>query len=283
MDVDGSLIVTTAGCEIGTSVKTARARVISYIERSGAFVTPIPEKRSWCGDFAYWVLAQTPLSPLPALWRFNSGNSNAISRFFARFPKTTDPLPGDMYYRPFIEVNGVRKDVEHVGFVTDPTFGPDRILTINGNASGLSADWSLGMGGGCVSIGTAPLTGPTKVHTFLAIAARPVELEGRWEVKIGVWTWHYIFRPGRTKPTMGEVLCTDIRNVTRVRFIGTWWNEDNRLAISWAKTNSDEVWTVPLVRTDQKGRSPNKHYSVTATKIEGKDVIIKTPFTFDLD
>jgi hypothetical protein len=283
MAADGNLVLALAGSQIGTSCRSNRQQVIAYIQRSGGFVTPIPEKRSWCGDFAYWGLAQANAHPLPAMWHWNGQNSNAISRFFARYAETHNPLPGDMYYRPFIEVNGQRKDVEHVGFVIDPDFSPDLILTINGNASGLTADWTLGMGGGCVTIGTAPLKGGMKVHKFLAVAARPATIEGRWEVKLGVWTWHYIFLPGRTSPGMGEVLCTDIRNTLNVRFVGTWKNQADSLWIGWAKTNSEERWKMPLSATGQTGHSPNKGYSVAATQIEGKDVVIKTRFTYHLD
>jgi hypothetical protein len=286
MEVEGAVILAVAGSQVGVSCTTPpyKQRVIDYIHQSANFWTHIPEKRSWCGDFAYWVLAQAHLSPMPvkAHWSQQHG-ANTISRFFVRFPKTTDPLPGDIYYRPFIDVNGVRKDVQHVGFVIDPSFSSDRILAINGNATGLTSDWHLGIGGGCVSIGTAPLTGSTRVHTFLAVAARPVTIEGRWEVAIGSWTWHYVFRPHSTSSSVGEVLCTDIRNTRNVRFVGGWKDEGTCLTIGWQKTNSEEIWDLPLVATGQPGRSPNKGYSVIATKIEGKDAIAKEHFTYHLD
>lgn len=273
-----SAIIDVARGQLGTSVTSNQQQVQTYIQVSGG--TPDqPGARSWCGDFAFWVLAEAKVSPLPDKWHpapLPLG-SNAIPRFFQRFPATRFPLPGDMYYRPLLPVNGTIKDVEHVGFVIDPDVKDGFVHTINGNAGGPNADWNLGLGGGCVSESTeTPLTGPTRVQKFLQVAT-DAEAGGRWAVQIGVWAWHYIFKEG------GEALCTDIRDTLKVRFVGAWAGEGDGLRVTWQKTGSVEQWGGPLVRAGQHGVSHNHGYSVVATKLETKAKVMKTTFRFDLD
>jgi hypothetical protein len=278
MDVDSilhsvSTIVSKASSQLGVSVNSNKSQVVAYIQDSGG--SPLmPEKRSWCGDFAYWVIHQAKISPLPDSWHPAPKplGSNAIPRFFKRFPVTKHPLPGDMYYRR--KING--RDVEHVGFVENPDLKPGFIGTLDGNAGGANADWSLGLGGGCVSRNETPLSGPERVDRFLQVAT-DAEIEGRWWVEIGVWTWNYIFTDD------GQAWCTDIKDTATVRFKGTWEEKGGLVSVKWIKTGSEERWNLPLFRAGQQGNSPNRGYSLNATKIETKEKVAATEFRFKLD
>jgi hypothetical protein len=276
----------TARGELGTSLTSNRQRVAEYVQKSGGSTSQM-EGRSWCGDFAFWVLDQAKISPLPDRWQSRPypQGSNAIPRFFDRYGTTTHPLPGDMYYRPYIMgLHGIQ-DVEHVGFIEDPDWKPGFMRSIDGNGGGAGANWSLGLGGGVVSQGEPPLAGATKIHKFIPVVSSIDEPEGRWEVTIGVYTWHYIFRtnPGGDNTQWSLVLCTDLNNTTNARFVGSWKLDGSVMRISWSKVNTDEEWTLPLIRKNQPGKSTNKNYTLTATKIETKKRVDATPFTFNVD
>jgi hypothetical protein len=81
-------ILTIASAELGTSLSSNRSKVLEYIRVSGGSQDN-PEGRSWCGDFAFWVLSQAKVSPLPATWqpRPQPLGSNAIPRFWTGSPQ----------------------------------------------------------------------------------------------------------------------------------------------------------------------------------------------------
>jgi hypothetical protein len=194
-----------------------------------------------------------------------------------------------MYYRPNTDLKrdkakseAAGKDVfvgnntQHVGFVEDPDLKPGFIQTIDGNAGGSNANWSLGMGGGVVSENTTPLAGITGINRFLQVVTE-VEIEGRWKVVIGVYTWHYIFLDG------GKALCTDIANLTNARYVGTWSNQGTFIEIKWPKTGEVERWKIPLARADHPGTTVSGSYSTSATKIQTKKRVGQTTFTENVD
>lgn len=110
-----------------------------------------PLSRSWCGDFAYWVLKMSGATALPAAARPEGGGKwNTISRFFQVYAETTDPQPGDMYYMPkHYNASGQLVDVHHVGFIVDAS--GDKVQTVDGNSGTDFSKMLKGIGGAYVS------------------------------------------------------------------------------------------------------------------------------------
>lgn len=132
--------------ELGVSWESGD-RVQEYIDlssRDPVFDQKKTHSRSWCTDFAYWVIDQAGL-PTPEKSRPDpKTQSNSTSRFFSAYSTTSNPKPGDLYHMPY---KGT-KAVWHIGFVVDAE-SYDQVLTLDGN-SDFGGYWTFGVGGGWV-------------------------------------------------------------------------------------------------------------------------------------
>ena len=146
-----------------------KARVQEYIRVSvGTGWSADEPTRSWCGDFAFWVLTRSGVSPLPSIsqveternaqGKITSSGWNTVSRFGKTYPKQSPKdytaKPGDMFYMP--KVRHPKKgliETHHFGFVVeDPGKASNSFKTINGNGKGNPALMVADrLGGGYVS------------------------------------------------------------------------------------------------------------------------------------
>ena len=75
------MILVNAGIQasLGVSWRNNKDIVNMYIQASAGFKCKEPE-RSWCGDFAYWVLKESGITPLPGLAKPAKGGWDTVSR-----------------------------------------------------------------------------------------------------------------------------------------------------------------------------------------------------------
>lgn len=159
--LDSVIMVASIEADLQVSWKTNKSRVQEYILASTNKPASGKPDRSWCGDFAYWVLKMAGVSPLPPIATAAKGGWTTVSRFGATFPKRMPgdyiAKTGDMYYMPKVRgVDGLLHETHHVGFVIDDTGGTE-FDSLDGNGKG-GGNWAImtpnTIGGGYVGYAT---------------------------------------------------------------------------------------------------------------------------------
>ena len=155
------MILTVAGIQaaLGISWRNNKDIVNLYIKASANFTVKKPTERSWCGDFAYWVLKESGVSPLPGFAKPAPGGGwDTVSRYGKLYPKfmagEDTPQTGDMYYMRYTTYaarasggNGTN----HVGFVVEYNENEPTFRSIDGNTGTNPAILVKGVGGGYVN------------------------------------------------------------------------------------------------------------------------------------
>lgn len=157
------MILTNAGIQAALNVSWRNNKNIVnvYIQTSAGLTTNLPE-RSWCGDFAYWVLRESGISPMPGLAKPAGKHGwDTVSRFGDLYPTfrlgEQIPEPGDMYYMQFTTKTAKAaggNGTNHVGFVVEFTPGSATFKSIDGNSGDNPAILVKGIGGGYVTYNT---------------------------------------------------------------------------------------------------------------------------------
>ena len=159
------MILTNAGIQavLNISWRNSKNVVKSYIKTSSGLDVDTPE-RSWCGDFAYWVLKESGIQPIPGLAKPVAGGWDTVSRFGALYtkfqPSEAAPQPGDMYYMKYTTDAAKAaggNGTNHVGFVVE--FAPNSLTfkSVDGNSGTNPAILVVGIGGGYVCYNTRNL------------------------------------------------------------------------------------------------------------------------------
>jgi len=162
-----STVLQIAYGELGVSWDTTPERVQEYIDASSkekVYGQKKTHSRSWCTDFAYWVVQQAGLKT-PAKSQYDSTIKayNSTNRFLKAYPATKTPKPGDLYYMPYKDT-AKTKSVWHIGFIIDAE-SYDLVLTLDGN-SNYGNHWTFGMGGGWVCMNWRT---PALIETYMAL------------------------------------------------------------------------------------------------------------------
>lgn len=164
------MILTNAGIQavLNVSWRNSKNVVKTYIKISSGLEVNEPA-RSWCGDFAYWVLRESGITPLPPLAQIETkkvGNEtvsgwNTVSRFgdtYGKFkPGERAPQPGDMYYMQYTTFAAKKaggNGTNHVGFVVEFNPGSPTFKSVDGNSGDNPAILVKGIGGGYVCYNT---------------------------------------------------------------------------------------------------------------------------------
>lgn len=156
------MILTNAGIQavLNVSWRNSKNVVKTYIKVSSGLDVDKPE-RSWCGDFAYWVLKESGIQPLPGLAKPAAGGWDTVSRFGALYttfkPGENVPQPGDMYYMKYTTFEARKaggNGTNHVGFVVEFEAGKPTFKSVDGNSGDNPAILVVGIGGGYVCYNT---------------------------------------------------------------------------------------------------------------------------------
>ena len=162
------MILTNAGIQaiLNISWRNNKEVVKNYIRISSGLNINAPDERSWCGDFAYWVLRESGIKPLPPMAKLETkkeGNKtrsawNTVSRFgdtYGKFqPGERAPQPGDMFYMQYTTLAAKKEGgdgTNHVGFVVEYTPGSATFKSVDGNSGDNPAILVKGVGGGYVT------------------------------------------------------------------------------------------------------------------------------------
>lgn len=153
------MIITNAGIQAALNVSWRNSKnvVKSYIRISSGLEVDTPD-RSWCGDFAYWVLRESGITPLPPLAAPVEGGWNTVDRFLQKYPTflpgAETPEPGDMYYMVYTTLEAKKaggNGTNHVGFfVGFDDSNPGRFKSVDGNSGTDPSILVKGIGGGYV-------------------------------------------------------------------------------------------------------------------------------------
>lgn len=113
--------------------------------------------RSWCGDFAYWVLMHSGITPMVGLAKPVTGGWDTVSRFGKLYqtfkPGEGTPQPGDMFYMKYTTAANKQKGyaTHHVGFVVEFQPGKPTFTSVDGNTGNDPSILVKGIGGGYCS------------------------------------------------------------------------------------------------------------------------------------
>lgn len=160
------MILTNAGIQavLNVSWRNSKNVVRMYIKVSSGLDVTEPA-RSWCGDFAYWVLRESGIQPLPGLAKPAEGGWDTVSRFgalYTTFRAGEDtPVPGDMYYMKYTTLEAKKaggNGTNHVGFVVDFPSGSSTFKSVDGNSGTDPSILVKGIGGGYVCYNTRNLS-----------------------------------------------------------------------------------------------------------------------------
>lgn len=152
------MILTNAGIQavLNVSWRNSKNIVKTYIKVSSGLDVNTPE-RSWCGDFAYWVLKESGINPLPGLAKPVAGGWDTVSRFPVLYPSFKPgegiPQPGDMYgmkYTTFEAKKAGGNGTNHIGFVVEFDPNSPTFKSVDGNSGDNPAILVKGIGGGYV-------------------------------------------------------------------------------------------------------------------------------------
>ena len=152
------MILVNAGIQasLGVSWRNNKDIVNMYIQASAGFKCKEPE-RSWCGDFAYWVLKESGITPLPGLAKPAKGGWDTVSRFGDLYPTFKRgegvPQPGDMYYMKYTTQAAKAAGghgTNHVGFIVEYDPNSPTFKSVDGNSGDNPAILVKGIGGGYV-------------------------------------------------------------------------------------------------------------------------------------
>lgn len=160
------MILTNAGIQavLNISWRNSKSIVKNYIKISSGLDIDEPT-RSWCGDFAYWVLRESGITPLPPMAKLETkviknktySAWNTVSRFgdtYGKFKRGEgEPKPGDMYYMQYTTLEAKKAGgdgTNHVGFVVEYTPGSPTFKSVDGNSGTNPAILVKGIGGGYV-------------------------------------------------------------------------------------------------------------------------------------
>ncbi len=164
------MILTNAGIQavLNVSWRNTKQMVKTYIKVSSGLDVSTPE-RSWCGDFAYWVLRESGITPMPPLAQpvkkekgdKSGGGWNTVSRFGETYgtfkPGEGVPQPGDMYYMQYTTVAAKQaggNGTNHVGFVVEFAPNSPTFKSVDGNSGSDPSILVKGIGGGYVCYNT---------------------------------------------------------------------------------------------------------------------------------
>lgn len=157
------MIITTAGIQavLNVSWRNSKNIVNEYIRASAGFTITEPT-RSWCGDFAYWVLKECGIRPMVGLAKPVSGGWDTVSRFGDLYPTfrpgEDTPQVGDMYYMQYVTQAAKTaggNGTNHVGFVVKFTPGESTFKSVDGNSGTDVSILVKGIGGGYVCFNNA--------------------------------------------------------------------------------------------------------------------------------
>jgi hypothetical protein len=165
------MILTNAGIQavLNVSWRNSKNVVKTYIRVSSGLDVNAPTDRSWCGDFAYWVLRESGIAPMPPMAKvetFKDGDKtfsawNTVSRFgntYGKFkPGEGVPKPGDMYYMQYTTLAAKKaggNGTNHVGFVVEYDANSPTFKSVDGNSGDNPAILVKGVGGGYVCYNT---------------------------------------------------------------------------------------------------------------------------------
>jgi hypothetical protein len=98
------------------------------------------------------------------------------------------------------------------------------------------------------------------------IAAAPPHLLGRWEVRIGVFTWIYSFHMDNTLG-WGDIIDRNTVKGVGKWDIGTSIGGREVIRIKWPATGSSEEWDLPLKLHEQMGMLMDDLTQIKANKI----------------
>jgi hypothetical protein len=160
------MILVNAGIQAALNVSWRNSKnvVKTYIKVSSGLDVDAPE-RSWCGDFAYWVLKESGIHPIPGLAKPVKGGWDTVSRFGDLYPTFKpgegEPQPGDMFYMKYTTLEAKKaggNGTNHVGFVVEFTPGSATFKSVDGNSGDNPAILVKGIGGGYVCYNTRKLS-----------------------------------------------------------------------------------------------------------------------------
>jgi hypothetical protein len=164
------MILTNAGIQamLNISWRNNKNVVKTYIKVSSGLDVNTPE-RSWCGDFAFWVLRESGIKPMPPLaapvkkkeGEKGPGGWNTVSRFGETYqtfkPGEGVPQPGDMFYMrytTFAAKQAGGNGTNHVGFVVEYVPDSPTFKSVDGNSGSDPSILVVGVGGGYVCYNT---------------------------------------------------------------------------------------------------------------------------------